>query len=158
MSRRRFVYIHPMECTGCRICEMSCSLRFHKIVNPVKARIQVIREEPLKDYPIVCHHCDDPWCLHACPEEAIVKTERGQVIVKPAKCTGCGECVPACPFNAIHVEPESNKAILCTLCGECVKNCPVHALRIENPESLSNRIKWRYLKKREREIKGYVRD
>ena len=148
MSRRRFLYIHPLECTGCRICEITCSSRFYKAVNPSKSRIHVIREEPAFDQAIACHHCDDPWCLRACPEEAIVKTDRGQVIVKPSKCDGCGKCVSACPFDAIIIEPESNKAILCTLCGECVKNCPVHKLKIENPDSLSNRIKMHYLKNR----------
>ncbi|MHA1713287.1 MAG: 4Fe-4S dicluster domain-containing protein [Candidatus Ranarchaeia archaeon] len=154
MSRRRFLYIHPLECTGCRICEITCSLRFYKEVNPHKSRIHVIREDPAIDRIVACHHCDDPWCLHACQEGAIVKTQTGQVIVKPAKCTGCGACVDACPFGAISIEPDSNKAILCTLCGECVKNCPVHKLRIENPDSMSNRIKWRYLQKRSREIEG----
>lgn len=156
MNQRRFLYIHPLECTGCRICEMSCSLQFFKVVNPEKSRIHVVRTGNYVDKPVACHHCDDPWCLHACPVNAIVKTQRGQVVFHAKRCVGCGACVEACPFGAASMEPDSNKAIICTLCGECVKNCPVHKLQIENPDSLSNRIKLHYLKKRKLALKDMM--
>ena len=50
-------------------------------------------------------------------------------------CTGCGACVPACPFNAIEII--DNLAVInekCTLCGACVDACPLNAITIEKEE------------------------
>ena len=46
------------------------------------------------------------------------------------KCTGCGQCVQTCPFNAISIE--GGKAVidpnLCRDCKKCVRACPVRAI------------------------------
>ena len=43
-------------------------------------------------------------------------------------CLGYGDCVDACAFDAIHVNPETGIAEVdadkCTACGACVKACP----------------------------------
>ncbi|MBQ4127314.1 MAG: RnfABCDGE type electron transport complex subunit B [Alistipes sp.] len=43
-------------------------------------------------------------------------------------CLGYGDCVDACAFDAIHVNPETGiaevDADMCTACGACVKACP----------------------------------
>ena len=43
-------------------------------------------------------------------------------------CLGCGDCVAACQFDAIHMNPETGlpevDADKCTACGACVKACP----------------------------------
>ena len=43
-------------------------------------------------------------------------------------CLGYGDCVEACAFDAIHVNPETGLAEVdadkCTACGACVKACP----------------------------------
>jgi Fe-S-cluster-containing dehydrogenase component len=84
----------------------------------------------------------------ACPNGAIKKLKTGQVIVMPAKCTGVGACVEACPWDIPIITPKNpedpkdrraNKAILCLLCGACVDACPVGTLRIETNESLVHR-------------------
>ncbi|MHA2407498.1 MAG: 4Fe-4S dicluster domain-containing protein [Candidatus Ranarchaeia archaeon] len=145
---RRFLYIDPWECTGCRICEMTCSLKYFKVVNPRKARLQVRESSEVLKQPFACRHCEDPPCVPACPNGAIKKLKTGQVIVMPAKCTGVGACVEACPWDIPIITPKNpedpkdrraNKAILCLLCGACVDACPVGTLRIETNESLVHR-------------------
>ena len=47
------------------------------------------------------------------------------------KCNGCGQCIPACRFGLITVNPDTRKAVKCDCCDgdpECVKHCPYHAL------------------------------
>ena len=43
-------------------------------------------------------------------------------------CLGCGDCVAACQFDAIHLNPETNLPEVdddkCTACGACTKACP----------------------------------
>ena len=43
-------------------------------------------------------------------------------------CLGCGDCVAACQFDAIHINKETGLAEVdeskCTSCGACVKTCP----------------------------------
>lgn len=43
-------------------------------------------------------------------------------------CLGCGDCVDACQFDAIHMNPETGLPEVdenaCTACGACVKACP----------------------------------
>ncbi len=51
-----------------------------------------------------------------------------------SKCTGCGECVEACPSEALKLTPAGDKASLkeddCTDCGACVDACPNGALEL----------------------------
>ena len=47
------------------------------------------------------------------------------------KCTGCGECVSACPLDAIVIKDE--KAVVddsCAECGACIDACPNGALAL----------------------------
>ncbi|PJG84388.1 ferredoxin-type protein NapF [Conservatibacter flavescens] len=54
-----------------------------------------------------------------------------------AACTGCGECVKACPFGLIQIK--QHKAHLeidyasCNFCGECAKACSTNALNLHFP-------------------------
>lgn len=45
----------------------------------------------------------------------------------PYGCLGLGDCVRACQFDAIHINPETGLPEVndkCTACGACVKACP----------------------------------
>lgn len=57
-------------------------------------------------------------------------------------CLGCGDCVQACNFNAIHMNPETGlpevDEELCTACGACVKACPRAIIEIR-PKGKNNR-------------------
>ena len=129
---------------------MVCSLHFEKVINPRKARVRVVRLREAIDQPIACKHCVIPRCKEACQVDAISITAAGMVVIDEQKCDGCGDCVDACPFGAIRINPFSNKAILCTLCGECVKHCPVNCMYIITPDGLGTIRRYAYTTKRHR--------
>jgi ferredoxin len=57
-------------------------------------------------------------------------------VVDKDKCDGCGDCVEACPVNAIQLQ--NGKAVICDDCIDCnicVKTCPNQAisLRVKRP-------------------------
>jgi len=49
-------------------------------------------------------------------------------------CLGCGDCVAACQFDAIHMNPETGLPEVdtekCTACGACAKACPRNIIEI----------------------------
>jgi uncharacterized Fe-S center protein len=48
-----------------------------------------------------CRNCS--VCMSFCPETAIVQAE-GHVVIDPARCIGCGECLVACKHGAIKMK------------------------------------------------------
>ena len=57
-------------------------------------------------------------------------------------CLGCGDCVDACQFDAIHMNPETGLPEVdenaCTACGACVKVCPRRIIELR-PKGKNNR-------------------
>lgn len=51
-------------------------------------------------------------------------------------CLGCGECVAACQFGAISMDPATGLPVVdeekCTACGACAKACPKQIIEIRN--------------------------
>ena len=62
----------------------------------------------------------------------------------PFGCLGCGDCVAACQFDAIHMNPETGLPEVddekCTSCGKCVKACPRHIIELRKKGPKSRRI------------------
>lgn len=114
---------------------MACSLAKTGTFNPVKARIWIHRGTSGLDVPMICRHCLVPPCEKVCPVEEGRPIQRekntGIVILSHQGCIGCYECVKACPFGAIRVDPHVGQPFKCDLCGgdaECVKWCPTGAI------------------------------
>lgn len=57
-------------------------------------------------------------------------------------CLGCGDCVSACTFGAIKMNPETGLPEVdeskCTACGACAKACPRNIIEIR-PKGKNNR-------------------
>jgi electron transfer flavoprotein alpha subunit len=61
------------------------------------------------------------------------------LIIDKDKCTGCGSCVEACPFEALAlVDDKAAVNESCTLCGTCVDACPEAALALEEVERVTD--------------------
>jgi tetrathionate reductase subunit B len=88
-------------------------------------------------FPGRCQHCDDAPCIEACPSGAAYKREDGMVLQDNDICSGCELCVPACPYDARWLNPETNTISKCTFCQPrvdqgltpaCVQTCVGRAL------------------------------
>ena len=59
-------------------------------------------------------------------------------------CLGCGDCVAACQFGAISMDPETGLPVVdeekCTACGACVKACPRRVIELRNKGPKGRRV------------------
>ena len=85
----------------------------------------------------VCKHCVRAGCLEVCPTGAIIRTEFDTVVIQSDVCNGCRDCIAACPFGVIGMNPVSGVAQKCTLCYDrlqaglepaCAKACPTDSI------------------------------
>lgn len=148
MSKALFI-VDMASCTGCGTCSIACKdrsglpdeLDFLR----VESHEEGIYPKPTLCYRVVhCFHCEQPACVEACSAEAISKGEDGLVVINAAECVGCGNCIEACPFDAIVMLPE-DMAAKCDGCADeiakgwvptCVRACPMRALRYEQTEGV----------------------
>lgn len=140
------------RCTGCRSCEVACKLE-HRL-GRWQFRTKVLWQPQPRD-PVrlefldaMCQQCERPPCVRACPvaPKALSKRpEDGVILIDRDRCTGCQECVKACPYGVMSFDPRYNRADKCTLCVErrevglepaCVAVCPGHALSFGDRDSL----------------------
>jgi Fe-S-cluster-containing hydrogenase component 2 len=101
---QKVLHINADKCTGCMQCEMACSFENYGTYATAKSRIKVFEfHHTGKKVPYTCTQCDEAWCLHACPVEAItVDKATGAKVVNETTCVGCKVCTIACPFGTIN--------------------------------------------------------
>ncbi len=125
--------VNAGRCTGCRTCEMACSLWHEDKCSPRLSRVRVIKWEARGiSVPAACANCTTPYCMLVCPVGAVsVQPENGALIMDGGKCIGCRACSTTCPLGQAIFHPEKRIAIKCDLCeGDpaCARFCPSGAL------------------------------
>ena len=126
-----------LKCTGCRRCEIVCTLHHERQIWPEASRVRVFMLVPGVEIPHVCTQCTDYPCVDSCPYDALSVDEgTSAVSVDKEKCTACGACITACPGKVPHIHPRDDYVLICDLCGgdpQCAKACTeagYNALRV----------------------------
>jgi NAD-dependent dihydropyrimidine dehydrogenase PreA subunit len=64
--------------------------------------------------------------------------KRQIITIDEPRCTGCGDCIPACPEGALQVIDGKARLISDLFCdglGACIGNCPTGAMKVETREA-----------------------
>ena len=154
------------KCCGCYNCQLACKDEhvdndwtpyakpqpdtgqfWMKIQENVCGTVPKVRMHYI---PLLCQHCENAPCIPACAEGAIVRRDDGLVLIDPEKCTGCKDCMTACPYGVIYFNDELNLAQKCTGCAHlldngykmprCVEACPTDAIMFGEEEELADQI------------------
>jgi tetrathionate reductase subunit B len=154
------------RCTGCYNCQLACKDEhagndwtpyakpqpdtgqfWMKVNEHVCGTVPKVRMHYI---PALCNHCDKPSCADACKFGAFAKREDGLVLLEPEKCTGCKDCLAACPYGAIYFNDDLNLAQKCTGCAHlldngyaaprCVEACPTGAIQFGEEAELAGAI------------------
>ena len=156
MTNYGFV-INNRTCIGCHACSTAC-----KAENEVPLGVYRtwVKYTEVGQYPDVrrnfqvtrCNHCANPPCVRICPVTAMYQRHDGIVEFDADVCIGCKACLQACPYDAIHIDPESRTAAKCHYCAHrtdlglepaCVVVCPEHAIiagDLDDPTSEISRV------------------
>ena len=156
-GRQQLVLSIDLErCTGCRACEAACKLENR--LAPGIFRNRVYWNPPANEngrfefIVSVCQQCVRPACLRACGAAAINKhPDTGVVQVDESRCTGCQECVLACPYGAMSFDYRRHLAQKCDLCADrreqgrggpaCAEACPGRAIQFGNRNDLASQAR-----------------
>ena len=144
----KILMINHEKCTGCRLCELVCSVSHDGVSNPTRSRINIIKWEAEGLYiPMSCQQCEDAPCMTVCPVKAISRDQAlDYVKIDYDVCIGCRSCVAVCPFGAMGFNVIDKKVFKCDLCeGEpqCAHFCDVKAVEYVDANQIN------ILKKRE---------
>jgi anaerobic carbon-monoxide dehydrogenase iron sulfur subunit len=121
------VRIDQSKCTGCLICEITCSLvhsgKVQREASAIRVKLGHLDHE--RHQTIVCRQCKKMRCLKSEGKQSDDRLRQTFFWENNNKRER------QCAFGALFVHDD--KLIHCDLCGgdpECVKSCPTGALRL----------------------------
>lgn len=150
--------IDNASCIGCHACSTACKSENEVPLGVyrtwVKYTEQGVYPDVRRSFQVTrCNHCNNPPCARICPTTAMYQRDDGIVEFDSDACIGCKACMQACPYDAIHLDPETRTAAKCHFCSHrvdvglepaCVVVCPEHAILsgdLDDPTSeISQRI------------------
>jgi anaerobic carbon-monoxide dehydrogenase iron sulfur subunit len=138
----KVLVIDQQKCTGCRQCEVVCSVFHNSASNPSRARIRVLKLDDVGFYsPMSCQNCDKPNCTEVCPAKACHRDlKTNKVIIDKTKCIGCKTCILGCPFGAPSFDNDDRVTIKCDFCDgvpQCVAACETKAIDYVDVDQVS---------------------
>jgi thiosulfate reductase/polysulfide reductase chain A len=136
-QKRYGMLINLNRCIGCYSCQVTCKVENEVPYGLFRCRLETVqagRYPKNKKFfiPKLCNHCADAPCIRKCPDNCMVKNTDGIVLINLENCSGCGECIEACPYDAIYFNPATGKIDKCDFCihrvtkglpPACVENC-----------------------------------
>ncbi len=149
-----YLYQDAKNCIGCYSCESHCKVKNILPTGPRFCQIIPVGPKKVNNLPrlanvfMTCFHCEDPWCVAACPTGAMQKRPKdGIVFVDESLCVGCKSCMTACPWGAPQWNSETGKAVKCDYCMDrvdsglkpaCVTKCITQCLHFGEAKDLPN--------------------
>jgi benzoyl-CoA reductase subunit BamC len=118
------IKINHRKCTGCRHCEIACSLNHVEgVANPRRARIRVYHEGTTY-FPTIA----GPFVDAAC-------TSKHDLVIGGETYDMCLVCRASCPEKPFFIEAETGFPLKCDFCGippspSCVRWCNTGALEL----------------------------
>lgn len=134
--------IDNRKCIGCHACSTACKSENEVPLGVYRTWVKYVETGRYPDtrrhFQVTrCNHCANPPCVRICPVEAMYQREDGIVEFDKNVCIGCKACMQACPYDAIHIDPQTGTAAKCHYCAHrtdiglepaCVVVCPEHAI------------------------------
>lgn len=162
MAQEKELVIDHDRCTGCRKCEMVCSVFHTGTVDPSRSRIRVMKWDDLGlSLPMVCRNCEQPFCTEVCPTTACHRDlETHTVAIDRERCIGCRTCILACPFGVPFLDWVERVTVKCDFCGgdpQCVSCCEAKAIDYVDADT-ANADKRRKYALRQAQLMGRDRD
>ncbi len=134
--------IDNRKCIGCHACSTACKSENEVPLGVYRTWVKYVETGTYPDsrrhFQVTrCNHCANPPCVRICPVEAMYQRNDGIVEFDSNVCIGCKACMQACPYDAIHIDPNSGTVAKCHYCAHrvdiglqpaCVVVCPEQAI------------------------------
>ncbi len=135
--------IDNRKCIGCHACTVACKSEHDVPIGVYRTWVKYVETGQFptnrRHFTVMrCNHCDDAPCITGCPVTALYRREQdGIVDFDPERCIGCKMCLQACPYDALHIDPDTHTAAKCNFCAHrvevglepsCQVVCPTQAI------------------------------